>query len=538
MTARRRNRWYPAIFAGSAGIAAVTVWAFTRVPTPTEPGGVPQFVEEAAAAGVDHVYGGEFTFFVGGGVAGFDCNADDLPDLYLAGGENPAALFVNRSSPGGSLRFDRLAGVETDLTGVTGAYPIDIDSDGLLDLAVLRLGDNVLLRGLGGCRFERANEAWGFDGGNDWTVGFSATWEGESAWPTLAFGNYLRLDENGRQFGGCADNQLFRPSPGGYGPPTALSPGWCTLSVLFSDWDRSGSSDLRVTNDRHYYRDGGEQMWRMGDPPTLYGPSDGWQELQINGMGIASQDLTGDGLPEVYLTSQGDNKLQTLATVDGEPDYQDIAIRRGVTAHRPVSGDTNMASTAWHPEFQDVNNDGFVDLYVTKGNVEAQTDHAMRDPSNLFLGQPDGRFVESTEQAGLLDFQSARGAALLDLNLDGLIDLVEVNRRTNVELWRNTGGSDGNWVAVRPRQEGANRDGIGSWIEVKVGDLSLTREVTIGGGHASGHLDWQQFGLGPAGGAKVRVIWPDGEIGDWHEVDAGSRYEIGRTAMEKMEVRP
>ena len=46
-------------------------------------------------------------------------------------------------------------------------------------------------------------------------------------------------------------------------------------------------------------------------------------------MGIASQDLTGDAYPEVYLTSQGDNKLQTLADGAARPTYEDIALRRG-----------------------------------------------------------------------------------------------------------------------------------------------------------------------------------------------------------------
>jgi enediyne biosynthesis protein E4 len=49
---------------------------------------------------------------------------------------------------------------------VTGAYPVDIDSDGITDLVVLRVGETVLLRGLGDCAFERANESWGFDGGD------------------------------------------------------------------------------------------------------------------------------------------------------------------------------------------------------------------------------------------------------------------------------------------------------------------------------------------------------------------------------------
>ena len=63
--------------------------------------------------------------------------------------------------------------------------------------------------------------------------------------------------------------------------------------MLFSDWDRSGRRDLRVSNDRQYYLEGGggqEQLWRMtnGEPPRLYTSEDGWATLKIWGMGIAS----------------------------------------------------------------------------------------------------------------------------------------------------------------------------------------------------------------------------------------------------------
>ena len=76
-------------------------------------------------------------------------------------------------------------------------------------------------------------------------------------------------------------------------------------------------------------------------------------------MGIASEDVTGDGYPEVFLTSQGDNKLQTLADGPAHPAYEDIALPRGVTAHRPFAGGDVLPSTAWHAEFADVNNDWF-----------------------------------------------------------------------------------------------------------------------------------------------------------------------------------
>jgi hypothetical protein len=521
------------------GLLAISAFGTDAPATAVAP---PRFVEEADAAGVHHVYDGDFRFFVGGGVAAFDCDDDGRPDLYLAGGTNPAALYRNESPVGGALRFTQVRDPITDLTKVVGAYPVDIDGDGRTDLAVLRFGENVLLRGVGDCRFERGNEAWGFDGGDAWTAAFSAKWEGSAALPTIAFGNYLDLAHS-RQVATCAGNVLVRPKDGAaiYAEPTPLTPGWCTLSILFSDWDRSGRGDLRMTNDRHYYIDGEEQLWRVadGEPPRLYTEDDGWQQMQIWGMGIASYDVTGDGLPEVFLTSQGDNKFQALVDGAGQPDYRDIAIRSGVTAHRPYTGGDVLPSTAWHAEFQDVNNDGFIDLFISKGNVEAMPDFAAKDPSNLLLGQPDGTFSESGEAAGIVSFARGRGAALADFNLDGMLDIVQVNRRENVSLFRNVGWGDaaqpapmGDWIAVRLEQPGPNRDAIGSWIEVRIGERTIQREVTIGGGHAGGQLGWIHFGLGDAGGAEIRVRWPDGETGPWLELTANGFATIERGASE------
>ncbi|HSK07564.1 MAG TPA: CRTAC1 family protein [Acidimicrobiia bacterium] len=522
------------LLTGALMMGALALFAPDLPDTASPP---PIFVEEAAAAGIDHVYDGEFNFFVGGGVAVLDCDSDSRPDLFFAGGANPAALYRNVSSTAGNIEFTPLPSETTDLTGITGAYPIDVDSDGHTDLAVLRLGENVMLRGLGDCRFEPANETWSIDGGEEWTTAFSATWEPGAGLPSLVFGNYVELDRDGAQTGSCSDNYLFRPVGSVYGAPQPLSPGWCTLSVLFSDWDRSGRRDLRTANDRHYYRDGEEQLWRVepGNPPRLYTHEEGWQSMQIWGMGIASHDLTGDGLPEVFLTSQSDNKLQTLAGDRSRPEYVDIAFARGVTAHRPYAGDVVSPSTAWHPEFGDVNNDGLIDLYISKGNVEAQPDFASQDPSNLLLGNPDGTFTEGAEAAGLVNFARARGAALVDLNLDGMLDLVEVNRRVEVELWRNVGWGDagrpvamGDWVQLRLRQPAPNPDAVGAWIEVRIGNRVVQRELTVGGGHAGGQMGWIHFGVGEAETVEVRVQWPDGEKGRWLKVTANQFVIIDR----------
>ncbi len=527
---------------GIAAGAATAVLAIATVTgcgggTSSSGAGAPRFV--ADAGGIDHRYDGDFAFFVGGGVAAFDCDDDGRSDLYFAGGSEPAALYRNDSPVGGPFRFGALPSPITDLTAVTGAYPLDIDSDGHPDLVVLRHGQDQILRGLGDCRFERADAALGIVDADTWTVAFSAAWEGANELPTLAFGGYLAPDRQS-----CADGRLVRPAAAGvgYAAPIALAPSYCTLSMLFSDWSRSGRRDLRVTNDRQYYREGSDQLWRIvpGEAPRPYTEADGWRPLQLWGMGIASHDVTGDGRPEVFLTSQGDNKLQTLTGAGDRPAYEDIALERGVTAHRPFTGGDVLPSTAWHDEFADVNNDGVADLFVAKGNVEAEEGYATRDPNNLLIGRADGTFEEGAETAGIVSYERARGAAVVDLDLDGLLDLVVVNRAAPAELWRNVGRGNGDrpapmgsWAAVRLQQPATNRDAIGAWLETRVGSRTTVQEVTVGGGHASGELGWIHLGLGDAERADVRVQWPDGETGPWMSVDAGTfaRIERGASAV-------
>jgi hypothetical protein len=518
-----------------AGGALVATGMLGAGAAPAQAGPAPRYVDETGSSGITQTYDGGAAYFEGGGIAAFDCSGDGLPELYIPGGVNPSILYRNVSTSGGALRFEADPGAiddALDSTGAQGAYPLDVDGDFTTDLALLTVDGAHVLRGMGDCRFELADETLGFDGGDGWTTAFSATWEGANFLPTLAVGTYQVLDEDGDPTFDCDTSRLVRPASrtgNTYGAPIELTPGYCTLAMLFSDWDGSGRGDLRVTNDRHYYVDGMDQLWRVApdEPPAAYTADDGWVSLQIWGMGIASRDVTGDGLPEYYLTSQGDNKLQTLTTGPEQPTYRDIALKRGVTAAAPFTGGDVLPSTAWHPEFGDVNNDGFVDLFVSKGNVSADPSFAQKDPSNLLLGQPDGTFVEAAEAAGIVSFDRGRGATLADLNGDGLRDLVLVNLGAPVRIWRNVGSGTveapaplGHWLAVELVQAGTNPDAIGAWIEVRTGDAVQRHEVVVGGGHLGGTLAPIHFGLGPATKADVRVRWPDGTTSDWRSVPA------------------
>ena len=506
------------------------------------PPAIPHFVEETDTAGLQSRFEGEGEFVVGGGVATFDCDGDGLPEVYVTAGVNKAKFYRNRSARGGALKLvEERSGLE--VTNAIGAYPIDIDGDGNADLVVLRVGEVQVFRGLGGCKFERANEAWNIHTGNAWHTAFAATWEKGQSWPTLAIGTYVDRGKPEFPWGTCTPGLLLRPNASGkgYAAPLPLTPGHCALSMLFSDWGRSGEPALRVSNDREYYKGGQEQLWKIspGQPPTLYTEAQGWKPLQIWGMGIASHDLDGDGKPEVFLTSMSDNKLQKLDAGASSPTYSDVAFKRGATAHRPYVGGDVHPSTAWHAQFADVNHDGYVDLFIVKGNVSTMPDFATLDPNNLLLQEPDGHFVEAGQLAGIASFRRGRGGLLADLNGDGLLDMVVVNRWDKAQLWRHVGAGTadkplpmGHWLQLRLHQSGGNVDAIGAWVEVDLGGRVIREELTIGGGHASGHLGWMHFGLGDldraADSVKLRVLWPYGEWSAWQTVHADAFYTVDR----------
>jgi hypothetical protein len=495
-------------------------------------------------------------YMVGGGVATFDCDADGLPEIYVTAGVNKAKFYRNKSVRGGALKLvEERSGLE--LTNAVGAYPLDIDGDGQTDLVVLRVGEVQVFKGLGQCKFEKMNQAWNIHTGNGWHTAFSATWErglnGQQSWPTLAFGTYTDRSKPDFPWGSCTPTLLMRPkADGGYSAPTLLSPGYCALSMLFSDWNRSGQASLRVSNDREYYKGGAEQLWKMNGGkdsnaptplPTLYTAADGWKPLQIWGMGIASHDITGDGYPDVFLTSMSDNKLQVLdAPSDNNPQprYVDIAYKRGVTAHRPYVGGDVHPSTAWHAQFADVNNDGLTDLFIVKGNVSTMPDFAALDPSNLLLQQSDGRFFEAGHLSSLASFKRGRGGMVVDLNGDGLLDVVQVNRWDKAQVWRQLPADAtkaNHWLQLRLQQSTGNRDAVGAWVEVRIGDKIIRQELTVGGGHASGQIGWMHFGLGTAQDVQIRVQWPQAGWSEWMSAKADSFYAVNPKGIAKWSVR-
>ena len=207
---------------------------------------------------------------------------------------SPDGRYLTLLRNRGGMVFER--GEFPVITGASGVYALDLDGDGAMDLVVLRVGPNLTLKGDGACGF--AVYDFGVTPGDAWTTAFSAIWEAGRTRPTLAFGNYVDRQDPDGPFQACDDNLLLRPEAEGYAE-TILTPGFCALSILFSDVDRDGAADLLVGNDFEipdylYMGDGTGGLRQITHADARL------PHTTTTTMAIKVADLMNDGMPELY----------------------------------------------------------------------------------------------------------------------------------------------------------------------------------------------------------------------------------------------
>ncbi|NJB72242.1 hypothetical protein GGR42_002733 [Saonia flava] len=136
-----------------------------------------------------------------------------------------------------------------------------------------------------------------------------------------------------------------------------------------------------------------------------------------NGGGVAIGDINNDGLDDIYLVSnQQSNKLYTN---QGDFEFKDETIIAGVEDMGGWSTGTSMI---------DINNDGWLDIYVCKS---ASMENEKLRRNKLYVNQGNGTFKEEAKKWGLDDNGFSIQSYFLDYDKDGDVDMFLVNHRND-----------------------------------------------------------------------------------------------------------
>ena len=182
----------------------------------------------------------------------------------------------------------------------------------------------------------------------------------------------------------------------------------------------------------------------------------------------------------------------------------------------------------------DFDNDGWLDLYQANGRVGQQAerygDDPYAEPSLLYKGSSAGRFEEVRPRGGTAAplTASSRAAAFGDLDNDGGVDIIVVNRDHAPYVLRNVAPSRGHWVTFRVLEPNG-RDSLGAEVTLSVGTRTITRTVRAAFSYLASNDPRVHVGLGAETKAvNVRVKWPNGKVQTFGDFPAGQIITLRR----------
>lgn len=335
------------------------------------------------------------------------------------------------------------------------------------------------------------------------------------------------------------------------------------LGVAVADLNRDGWPDIYVSNDIAP----NDVVYVNNGDGTFTNKRATWlKHTSYSGMGVDIADFNNDGWPDILQVDMLPHDLSQRKKMSGSTTLAALeeARRRGLlddfTANAlqlnnglTKSGDVifsdiahmaGIASTdwSWSPLFADFDNDGYKDILITNGYPKAVNDrdyvlpatavsqasgttirHSPLEmlkalypyhlPNYVFRNRGDLTFADETKAWGMEQPSFSYGAAYVDLDNDGRLDIVMNNMNGPAFIYRNVEpvGTDHHFLSLMLVGDSRNPGGVGSNIVMTVGGRKEYLYQSPTRGYMSTVDDRPHFGLGRATRVDtLRIEWPDG----------------------------
>jgi enediyne biosynthesis protein E4 len=519
---------------------------------PPKPAPFSRFVDVSASAGLTEatVYGdpAHNTYIVevaGGGCAFFDYDNDGWMDVFIVGGRRLEG--VPRGA-GNRLYHNNRDGTFTDVTAKAGLLEPagwacgvcvgDYNNDGFEDLFITYYGQTRLYRNNGDGTFTDVTAKAGllhsktYFGSGSTFVDYN-----RDGLLDLFVSNYVdidlatapkpSLDLPNCQYEGVPINcgpkslgfpPLFLYRNNGDGTFTDVSKesgvgairGSYALTAVAFDADEDGWPDIFVACDAtpsYLLMNNRDGTFR--EEGMLRGVALGRSGEPMAGMGVGIGDYDLDGHLDLCKT-HFHREATGLYRNNGKGDFEDVTARSGLFSESRF--------ISWGTGLVDLDNDGYPDIFLVTGTVYPELErvypakYPARSPRIVFRNQGDGVFVELGDEAGpaFARRHVSRGCAFGDLDNDGDLDILIMNRNEPPTLLRNDAPAGNHWLKVRLEGTKSNRSAIGARVLVRYAGKVQAQCVTSQSSYLSANDPRLHFGLGAATTAEIEIHWPTG----------------------------
>jgi hypothetical protein len=536
-----------------------------KSPSPKVTAAVPIFRDIAVQSGLaaSHISSHEKYYVIesmSGGVGLFDCDNDGKLDIVMVNGstvdryKQGGDLLVTLWHQDSSLKFTDI----TEKAGLTrkgwgmGVAVADFDNDGNLDLFVSGYGGNALYRNKGNCTFEDVTDKAGVRGGGFSTGAAWADYDHDGN-VDLFVSRYVHVDINDLPAFGSTKFCQFKGAPVQCGPwgmegetdllyhnrgdgtfeEVSKKAGvddpekYYGLGATWGDYDNDGWPDLFVADDatpNHLYHN--NHNGTFSDEAMVGGIALNGEGQALGSMGVTWGDYDHSGRLSMFITEFADQP-NTLYRNQGAREFEDVAMQSHL-------GQPSLPLVGWGTTFFDMDNDGWLDLFVANGHVYPQMDTVKgsapyAEPMLLHRNLGNRTFEEVSMAAGLADMppKSRRGAAFGDIANNGNVDIVVLNVGEPPSLLLNTNKIPNHRVLFRLEGTRSNRAAIGARVTIHAGGMTQFDEVRGGGSYLSQNDLRLHFGLGPAAKIdSVEVRWPTGRTESFKDMAADKIYAI------------